>query len=166
LTTKSAETVSETKGETVTPSSSSADADRKWWAELFGDPEPISDPQLLASMESNLAFAAILAADILLEHAKHCCELRDRGEPYRPDKTIADEYWDALWSLDRCWRNHVRLTQRDASRIVSKALESYIGPDLATVVENGLDRYRRLTLSGYAIAEDARRELAKRDETR
>jgi hypothetical protein len=159
VTTKSAGNVSETESKDMTPSPS-ADANRKWWAELFGDPEPVTDPRGLEVLRNNLAYTAILVADVLLEHARHCCELRDRGEAYKPDKRIADEYWDALWSLDRCWRNHVRLTQRDASRIVSSAIEAYAGPDIATLVEAGLDRYRRLVLPGYAMSQDVHREVA------
>jgi hypothetical protein len=159
VTTKSDDNVSETKGDAVTPSPSSDANARREWAELIGDPPPVEEPWLIEALRNNLAFTACLAVDALVELVRDYHEQRDRGQSYRPNTQIADEWADALGSLDKCQFNFCRQTQRqgDAWRVISNALENYGGAHLATIVENALDKYRRITNPGYAIGQDYRR---------
>jgi hypothetical protein len=117
--------------------------------EMLGEAPPATDERVIATYREILEASAYAAADAVAELILRCLE-RDRGEGYQPDDgKLVDEFEAAIEALDRSWRIYVSRTDRAAAPIVSHAIETHLGPNIAGFVEGSLEklwkaRYERI----------------------
>jgi hypothetical protein len=117
--------------------------------EMLGKAPPTTDERVIATYRGVLEASAYAAADAVAELILEYQEQRDRGEKYHPDAKLVDEFEAAIEALDRSWRGYLSRTNRAAAPVVSRAIETHLGPDIAGFVEGSLEklwraRYERL----------------------
>jgi hypothetical protein len=116
-------------------------ANRPTINEILGEAPPTTDEGVIATYRGILEAWAYAAADALAELVLQHLEQRERHEQYQPDQQLVAAFSSAIETLDRSWRGYVARTDRAAAPIVSHAIESYLGPDIAMFVEGSLEKF-------------------------